>query len=174
MISGASSPRRPAYGSSTAPVRACDHGPLSGSTSNDQRGGLLQTINPRGSATAAIPPPEHPLRDDLPHDGLGRVTSTTQWGRNREPNENDAGPKKNYATAQIVRTVTTYANGLASTLLTIAPVRLISANEHSPSSQALGGHGTPTTQTTSLRMVTDADGVRSYLIYDEVAARPAR
>jgi len=124
----------------------------------DQRGHLLQEIDPRAASTSA----SGAYTTTYVYDGLGRVTSTTQW----IDGSTSSTVLTNYDTANN-RTVTTLANGLVSTSVYDHAGRLISVTQSNASGQSLGTTTYSYDADGRLRMTTDATGVRQYIIYDE-------
>lgn len=126
----------------------------------DQRGRLLQTIQPRGEST----PESGDYSTTFTYDGLGRLLTTTQWIWNGESRTtlNDYDDADN-------RTVTTLENG-ASTLVTTA---LYNGAGELINVTASTGLGAPLGTTTyiydaagRLCVTTDPVGVRTYMVYD--------
>jgi YD repeat-containing protein len=129
---------------------------------HDQRGRLLQTIDPRGIGSATNPADTTvPYSTTYIYDGLGRVTSQTAW---------TAAGSTTTTTTQYDdvggRTVVTYANGLVSTSTYNLANELISSTNVGPRSQALGTTTYTYDADGRLRMVIDANGNKSYVLYD--------
>src|SRR5262249_49491649 len=130
----------------------------------DQRGRLLQKVDPRATATS----PTGAYTTTYVYDGLGRVTSTTEWI--------DASTNQTTLTtydATNNRTVTTLANGLISTSTYDHAGRLTSVAETNSSSQALGTTTYSYDADGRLRVTTDPSGVRQYVLYDEDSRKVA-
>jgi len=135
----------------------------------DQRGLLLQTVDPRGAATAANPSNANiPYSMTYVYDGLGRVTSQTVWtaagtASTTTTQYNDAGNS----------TSVTLANGLVTTSTFNGENELISVTNTGPGSQALGTTTYSYDVGGRLRMVTDPIGNRSYKLYDAAGRKVA-
>ncbi|MES1192674.1 MAG: LysM peptidoglycan-binding domain-containing protein [Steroidobacter sp.] len=132
----------------------------------DQRGQLLQKIDPRGNANTPSPSNTNiPYATTYAYDSLGRLTASTQWVSN-----NIFDSKNTYTTLYNDtnhQMVTTYRNGLTTTTVYDGNGRVVSVNN-------TGSGGVNATTTYSydadgrLRMVTDdSTGLKQYTIYDE-------
>lgn len=129
----------------------------------DQRGQLLQTIDPRGEATTGDP---NDYRTTYTYDGLGRVLTTTQWlsgtaSRTTTVAYDDANR----------RITTTAANGLITTQTFNQAGELIGVAHGA--SGALGTTIYKYDAGGRLRMMQDATGVRQFALYDEAGRKIA-
>ncbi|HEY4210838.1 MAG TPA: LysM peptidoglycan-binding domain-containing protein [Steroidobacteraceae bacterium] len=133
----------------------------------DQRGQLLQTVTPRGSGTTADATNSNiPYAATFTYDGLGRLTNTTQW----IASGSTSSTLTNYD-ATNHRVVTTQANSLVTTSVYDAAGHLISVSNSGP---GISGSLTTTYAYDAdgrLRMATDPDQVRTYIIYDEAGRK---
>ena len=135
----------------------------------DQRGLLLQTVDPRGAATAANPSNANiPYSTTYVYDGLGRVISQTVWTAagatsTTTTQYNDAGNS----------TSVTLANGLVTTSTFNGENELICVTYAGPGSQALGTTTYSYDADGRLRMVTNPIGNRSYKLYDAAGRKVA-
>ena len=134
----------------------------------DQRGQLLQKIDPRGStSTPNAANPSIPYSTTYTYDGLGRVTSATQWiaggGTVTTTQYNDAGGQA----------TTTYANGLVSVSVYDKAGNVLSVTNTGPGSQALGTTNNAYDADGRLRMTTDPSGDRQYFLYDSAGRKVA-
>lgn len=141
----------------------------------NQRGLLLQTIGPRGSA--GTPSPANAATayaTTLTYDGLGRVLSTTQW---IDSGATTSSVVTSYddAANRVVTTVNNGANTLVTTSVYNRAGELTSIINSTPSDVRPNGMpsdvrlGTTTyayDRNGRLRMVTDAVGVRTHVLYD--------
>ena len=130
----------------------------------DQRGRLLQTIDPRGETTTGD------ATDHLTaytYDGLGRILTSTQW----IANSNTTTTVNAYDDAsRIVRT--TLSNGLITTSTYNRSGELISVVQGTSGAlTALGSTMYSYDANGRLRMSTDPTGVRQHLIYDEAGRK---
>lgn len=124
----------------------------------DQRGQLLQTIDPRGDSTT--PPVEGDYLTSFTYDGLGRVTSSTRW--------NSAGSTSTTVTVHNdanSRVEITHANGLLETRTFDTAGSLISV-AYSRGAQALGTTTYDYDPDGRLRRVTSPIGVTNHVVYD--------
>jgi YD repeat-containing protein len=135
----------------------------------DQRGRLLQTIDARGIASATNPAnPNLAYSTTYLYDGLGRVTSKTVW--NSSGNTTTTTTQYDDAGGH---TIVTFASGLVSTSTYNHANELISSTNVGPGSQALGTTTYAYDGDGRLRMVTDADANKSYILYDAAGRKVA-
>ena len=128
----------------------------------DEHGNLLQTIDPRGTATATD---STDYVTAYTYDGLGRVLTTSQWVDSSTTvtstsSYDDAGN----------RMTTTLANGLATTSVYDAR-GLLASQSQADTTQALGSTSYHYDAEGKLRYTIDPVGNDSYLLYD-AADRP--
>lgn len=131
----------------------------------DQRGLLLQTIDPRGASTTADP---NDYRRTFTYDGLGRVLVATEWvsgavSRSTSTAYDDVGN----------RTVTTFANGLVTISQYDDAGQLVSVADSGPDSTALGTTSYTYDGNGRLRMVSDPAGQRLHHLYDAAGRKIA-
>ncbi|MFC4314280.1 hypothetical protein ACFPN2_34770, partial [Steroidobacter flavus] len=133
----------------------------------DQRGQLLQTIDPRGEATTGNP---NDYRTVYTYDGLGRRLTSNEWisattTRTTLNAYDDAGRT----------TRSTFANGLVTTSVYNRAGELLSvANGSAGSFEALGKTSYAYDAGGRLRMVTDPTGVRQFFYYDDAGRQVAQ
>ncbi|MFC4312678.1 DUF6531 domain-containing protein [Steroidobacter flavus] len=126
----------------------------------DQRGWLLQTIDPRGSASNASDP-STPYATTMTYDGLGRVLTATQWIANGTLRTavtqfDDAGN----------RIVTTSPDGLVTTAVFDRMGQLLTTRLSGDSLTGISTTSYTYDATGNLRIVTDPTGVRQHSLYD--------
>ncbi len=132
----------------------------------DQRGRLLQTIDPRGEATAGDP---NDYRTTFTYDGLGRVLATTEWI--------DASTTRTTTSSyqdENNRIVINHANGLVTTSNFNRAGDLQTVQNVGPGAVVLGTTTYAYDANGRLRMVTDPTGQRAYQLYDEAGRRIAQ
>lgn len=130
----------------------------------DQRGNLLQKIEPRGTST--VDPADYVTT--MVYDGLGRLQATTEWVKNgltrtTSIDYDDLGNK----------TVSHFANGLDSTSLYSRAGDLISVKNASPAKPDMGTTTNKYDADGRLRMVVDPTGVRQFFYYDAAGRKVA-
>ncbi|HEY6235620.1 MAG TPA: hypothetical protein VIW69_11010, partial [Candidatus Elarobacter sp.] len=131
----------------------------------DQRGNLLQTIDPRGEGTAD----PNDYVTSYTYDGLGRLLTTTEWiaggvTRTTTAQYDDAGS----------RTIAMLANGLVTTSTYNGAGQLISVANSGPGAVALGTTMYKYDGNGELRMVVDPSGIKQFYLYDEAWRRVAQ
>ena len=132
----------------------------------DQRGQLLQVIDPRGIANAP-----NATNSNLPdattytYDGLGRVLTETQWVSTVQGVTTTITTSYVY-TASSNTIQTTLANGLVTTKVYDKAGHLISVANSGPGSQALGTTTYQYDADGRLAITTDPTGDKQYIIYD--------
>jgi YD repeat-containing protein len=131
----------------------------------DQRGNLLQKVDPRGVATTAD---ATDYVTNYVYDGLNRLTGTTEWvaaglTRTTLTQYDDAGN----------RTISTFANGLVSTTTFSRAGDLTSVVNTGPAAANLGTTSYKYDANGRLRMSTDPSGVRQFYLYDAAGRKTA-
>lgn len=126
----------------------------------DQRGNLLQTIQPRGELT----PEAGDYATTFTYDGLGRLLTTTQfvWNGESRTTLNDYEDADN-------RIVTTLLNGdktLVTTSLYNGAGELINVSQHSGTGIQFGETQYVYDAAGRLRITIDPVGVRTFIVYD--------
>lgn len=126
----------------------------------DQRGNLLQTIQPRGELT----PETGDYTTTFTYDGLGRLLTTTQfvWNGESRSTLNDYDDADN-------RIVTTLANGdntLITTSLYNGAGELINVSASSGTGESFGETQYLYDAAGRLRITIDPVGVRTFIVYD--------
>jgi YD repeat-containing protein len=137
----------------------------------DQRGQLLQTIDPRGSAnTPSAGNPNLSYATTYVYDGLGRVLSTSKWdSAARLVTTLNAYDDAN----RIIRT--TLANGLVATSTYDKSGELISASSGTAANASAFGVTTYAYDNVGqLRIQTDPTLVKQFLFYDEAGRKVAQ
>lgn len=161
--------------SATSATSTDSNGIPNGSTSTtrfvyDQRGQLLQTIGPRGSATATDATNSNlPYATTYTYDGLGRVQTASQWTANGKISTTCT----HYDDANRATSVT-LANGLVMTTVYGLSGEVVSVSH--------GTHNAPDSLGTTtytyddqgrLRFQTDPTGMRQFFEYDDAGRQIA-
>jgi len=139
----------------------------------DQRGLLLQEIDPRGSATTANstnPNPNQSYATTYTYDGLGRVQTKTQWVSTVSGTTTTRSSTVIY-TDSTDTIQTTAANGLVTTQVYDKAGHLISVSYSGPGSQALGTTTYQYDADGRLAITNSPTGEKQYVIYDAAGRR---
>ena len=133
----------------------------------DQRGELLQVIDPRGIANAPNATNSSlPYATTYTYDGLGRVLTETQWVATGL-----TITTTNVYTSSSSTIQTTAANGLVTTKVYDKDGHLVSVANAGPGSQALGTTTYQYDTDGRLARTTDPTGIKQYVIYDEAGRK---
>lgn len=135
----------------------------------DQRGQLLQKLDPRASGDPNPATPNVPYATTYTYDGLGRVLAASQW-----VSEGSVVTAFNDYDDASRTTTTMQANGLVTTSVYNTAGELISiANGVSGSIDAFGETRYAYDDLGRLRITTDPAGSRTFFFYDEAGRKTA-